>query len=306
MWAPTTKSKDVCQIKLLGHWAPFWTQNSSASNGRKQYLLSCLLQHKVILQPLTNSGTSQKTNEARIAQKNRLFSTSQPTAQISMPVSANMTPSEIWRLVYVNQIKRIHFGLVAIFSSTGLLIALVELRPFTTISEVKVNQWDELSQFLFREQRFTNPMATNGALLEVFMFTIGWPNAAQRVKNLVCIEALGKMKTQKLNGQTEELILAWWVTFSVNPYNMLGIIYFRRFKIPTSHWGFRLLIKLSMKLIFPQIRVHWSLLRHSLSPLMDSKTHLMLIRMLWDGGFKMISGPAKFKEMRQSGVQGEN
>ncbi|MBW0509877.1 hypothetical protein O181_049592 [Austropuccinia psidii MF-1] len=126
MWAPTGKSKDVCLIKLLGHWEPFWTQNSLALKGRKQYLIFCLLQHKVIPQPLGNSGTSRKTNEARIARKNRLFSSSLPTAQISMPVSANMTPSEIWRLVDVNQIKRIHFGRVAIFSSTGLLTALVE------------------------------------------------------------------------------------------------------------------------------------------------------------------------------------
>ncbi|MBW0494233.1 hypothetical protein O181_033948 [Austropuccinia psidii MF-1] len=69
MWAPTGKSKDVCQIKLLGHWAPFWTQNSLASNGRKQYLISCLLQHNVIPQPIGIGGTSQKTNEARILER---------------------------------------------------------------------------------------------------------------------------------------------------------------------------------------------------------------------------------------------
>ncbi|MBW0569633.1 hypothetical protein O181_109348 [Austropuccinia psidii MF-1] len=85
-----------------------------------------------------------------------------------------MTPSEIQRVVNVNQIQCIHYGRVAIFSSTGLLIALVEVRPFTTMSEVEVNQWDELSQFLFRERKFTNPIATNGALLEGFMFAIGW------------------------------------------------------------------------------------------------------------------------------------
>ncbi|MBW0486647.1 hypothetical protein O181_026362 [Austropuccinia psidii MF-1] len=118
MWAPTGKSKDVCQIKLLGDWAPFWPQNSLASNGRKHYLLSCLLQHKVIPQPLGNSGRSQKTNERKRTQKNRLFSSSRPTAQISMPVSSNMTPGEIGRVVDVNQIKGIHFGHVAIFSST--------------------------------------------------------------------------------------------------------------------------------------------------------------------------------------------
>ncbi|MBW0566085.1 hypothetical protein O181_105800 [Austropuccinia psidii MF-1] len=105
---------------------------------------------------------------------NRLFSSSRPTAQLSMPVSANMTPSEIWRFVDVNQIKRIHFSCVAIFSSTGLLIALVQFRPFTTMREVEVNQWDALSQFLFCKKRFTNPIATNGSLLEGFMFAIGW------------------------------------------------------------------------------------------------------------------------------------
>ncbi|MBW0577844.1 hypothetical protein O181_117559 [Austropuccinia psidii MF-1] len=91
-----------------------------------------------------------------------------------MPVSENMTPSEIRRLVDVNQIKHIHFGCVAIFSSTGLLIALVKFRPFTTMSEVKVNQRDELSQFLFCERRLTDQIAKNGALLEGFMFAIGW------------------------------------------------------------------------------------------------------------------------------------
>ncbi|MBW0574256.1 hypothetical protein O181_113971 [Austropuccinia psidii MF-1] len=149
MWAPTGKSKDVCQIKLLGQWEPFWTQRSLASHGRRQYLISCLLQHKVIPQPLGKCGRSQKTNEAKIAPNNRLFSSSGPTAQISMPLSENMTPSEIWRLVDVNQIKHIHFGGVEIFSSTRLLIALVEFRPFTTMSEVEINQWDELSQCLF-------------------------------------------------------------------------------------------------------------------------------------------------------------
>ncbi|MBW0570533.1 hypothetical protein O181_110248 [Austropuccinia psidii MF-1] len=174
MWDPTGKSKDVCRIKLLGHWPPFWTQNSLASNGRKKYLISCLLKHKVIPQPPGNSGSSQNTNECKTTQKNRLFSSSQPTAQISMPVSENMTPSEIWRVVDVNQIKRNHFGRVAIFSSTGLLISLVKFRPFTTMSEVKVNQWDELSQLLFCKKRFTDPTATTGALLEGFMFAIGW------------------------------------------------------------------------------------------------------------------------------------
>ncbi|MBW0512359.1 hypothetical protein O181_052074 [Austropuccinia psidii MF-1] len=148
-------------VQKKAHWALGTILDSKLlSFKRKPYMISFLLQHKVIPQPLGNSGTSQKTNEGKNSQKNRLFSPSQPTAQTSMPVSANMTTSGIWRVVDVNQIKRIHFGHVAIFSSTGLLIALVEFRPFTTMSDVKVNQWDELSQFLFCQTRFTNAIAT--------------------------------------------------------------------------------------------------------------------------------------------------
>ncbi|MBW0482518.1 hypothetical protein O181_022233 [Austropuccinia psidii MF-1] len=147
---------------------------------RKPYLISFLLQHKVIPQPLGNSGTSQKTNEGKITQKSWLFSSSQPTGQLSMPVSANMTPSGIRRLVDVNQIKCIHFGHVAIFSSTGLIIALVEFRPFPTMSDFEFNQWDELSQFSFCKRRFTNLIATNGALLEGFMFAIGWHKCSMK------------------------------------------------------------------------------------------------------------------------------
>ncbi|MBW0562293.1 hypothetical protein O181_102008 [Austropuccinia psidii MF-1] len=197
MWAPTGKSKDVCQSKLLGHWAPFWTQTSLASNGRKQYLISCLLQNIVFPQPLGNSGRSQKTNEHKTTRMNRLFSSSCPTAQISMPVSANMTPSEIWRGVDVNQIEHIHFGRVEIFSSTRLLIALVEFRPFTTMSEVKVNQWDELSQFFFCERRFTDPIVTNGALLEGFMFAIGWRKCSMKNEQFGLYGSVGKIENTK-------------------------------------------------------------------------------------------------------------
>ncbi|MBW0482953.1 hypothetical protein O181_022668 [Austropuccinia psidii MF-1] len=128
---------------------------------------------------------------------NRLLSSSCPTAQISIPVSENMSPSEIWRLVDVNQIKHIHFGHVAIFSSTGLLIALVEFRPFTTMSEVKVNQWDELSQFLFHKRRFTNPISTNGALLEGFMFVIGWCTCSTKNEQFGLYGSVGKIDNPK-------------------------------------------------------------------------------------------------------------
>ncbi|MBW0559008.1 hypothetical protein O181_098723 [Austropuccinia psidii MF-1] len=203
MWAPTGKSKDVCRRKLLGHWAPFWTQNSLASNGRKQYLISCLLQHIVIPQPLRNSGRSQKTNERKTTQMNRLFSSSHPTAQISMPVSGNITPSEIGRVVYFNHIKRIHFGCVEIFSSTGLLIALVKFQPFTTMSEIEVNQWDELSQFLFHKKRFTDPIATNGALLEGFMFAIGWCKCSTKNEQFGLYASVGKIENAKDEWQNQ-------------------------------------------------------------------------------------------------------
>ncbi|MBW0529140.1 hypothetical protein O181_068855 [Austropuccinia psidii MF-1] len=197
LWAPTGKSKDLCQIKLLGHWVPFWTQKALGSNGRKQYLISCLLQHKVIPHPLGNSGTSQKTNEGKSTQKNEFFSSSRPAAQISMPLSANLTTSEIQRLLDVNQIKRIHFVHMAIFSSIGLLIALVEFRPFTTMSEVKVNQWDELSQFLFFKRIFTDPIATNEAFLEGFMFVIGWRKCSMKNEKFGLYGSLKKIENTK-------------------------------------------------------------------------------------------------------------
>ncbi|MBW0504917.1 hypothetical protein O181_044632 [Austropuccinia psidii MF-1] len=108
-----------------------------------------------------------------------------------------MTPSEIWRLVDVNQIKHIPFGRMAIFSSTGLLIALVEFTPFTTMSEVKVNQWDESSQFLFCKRRFTNPVATKGALLEGFMFSIGWRKCSMKNEQFGLYGSLWKIENTK-------------------------------------------------------------------------------------------------------------
>ncbi|MBW0471189.1 hypothetical protein O181_010904 [Austropuccinia psidii MF-1] len=114
-----------------------------------------------------------------------------------MPVSANMTPSEVLRVVDVNQIKHIHFGRMAIFSSTGLLISLVELRPFTIMSEVKVDQWDELSQFLFHKRKFTNPTAKNGALLEGLIFAIGWHKCSTKNKQFGLYGSLGKIENAK-------------------------------------------------------------------------------------------------------------
>ncbi|MBW0528267.1 hypothetical protein O181_067982 [Austropuccinia psidii MF-1] len=120
-----------------------------------------------------------------------------------MPVSANITASEIWMVVDVNQIKRIHFGRVEIFSSTGLIIARVEFQPFTTMSEGEVNQWDELSQFLFREKRFTDPIATNGALLEGFMFAIGWGKCSSKNEQFGLYGSVGKIENAKDEWQKE-------------------------------------------------------------------------------------------------------
>ncbi|MBW0480912.1 hypothetical protein O181_020627 [Austropuccinia psidii MF-1] len=108
-----------------------------------------------------------------------------------------MTPSDIPRVVDVNQIKCIHFGRVEIFSSTGFLIALVKFRPFTTMSEVKVNQLDELSQFLFRKRKFTDLIATNGALLKGFMFAIGCRKCSTKNKQFGLYGSLGKIENAK-------------------------------------------------------------------------------------------------------------
>ncbi|MBW0562664.1 hypothetical protein O181_102379 [Austropuccinia psidii MF-1] len=76
------------------------------------------------------------------------------------------------------------------------------------MGKVKVNPWDELSQFFFRKKRFTNPIATNGELLEVFMFAIEWRKCSTKNEKFVCMEVLGKLKTQKMNGGTKVPILA--------------------------------------------------------------------------------------------------
>ncbi|MBW0571416.1 hypothetical protein O181_111131 [Austropuccinia psidii MF-1] len=248
LWAPTGKSKDVCQRKLLWHWAQFWTQTSLASNGRKKYLISCLLQHIVIPQPLGNSGRSQKTNERKTTRMNRLFSSSCPTAQISMPVSANMTPSEIWRLVDVNQIKHIHFGHVAICSSTGLIIALVKFRPFTTMSEVKVNQWDELSQFLFHKKRFTDPIVTNGALLGGFMFPIGWRKCSTKNEQFGLYGSVGKIENAKDEWGNQGSNLTLVPTMLKVPYAHVGCQRFTRqslrlCRLLTIHTSILMLVK---------------------------------------------------------------
>ncbi|MBW0477904.1 hypothetical protein O181_017619 [Austropuccinia psidii MF-1] len=143
-----------------------------------------------------------------------------------------MIPSEIMRFVDVNQIKRIHFGRVAIFSSTGLVIPLVKFRPFTTMSEIEVNRWDELSQFVFHKRNFTDLIATNGHSLRDLCLQLGGTNSAQRTNNLVFMEVLGKLKMQKMNGRTKVQILAWPVqdpnAVHANPYTCTGYQQFKQ------------------------------------------------------------------------------
>ncbi|MBW0539706.1 hypothetical protein O181_079421 [Austropuccinia psidii MF-1] len=63
--------------------------------------------------------------------------------------------------------------------------------------EVEVNQWDELSQFLFHERKFTNPIATNGSLLEGFMFSIGWRKCSTKNEQFGLYGSLGKNENAK-------------------------------------------------------------------------------------------------------------
>ncbi|MBW0529526.1 hypothetical protein O181_069241 [Austropuccinia psidii MF-1] len=188
------------------------------------------LQHKVIPQALGNSRTSQKGNEAKTTQKKKLFFSTYPIAQISIPISANMTPNEIWRLVDVKKIKRIHFGHVAIFSSTRLVIALVEFRPFTTMSKVNLKIWDELSQFLFCKRKFSDPISTNEELLERFMFAIGWRKCSTKNEKFGLYGSLGKIENTKYEWQNQGENLSLVVCILVQSLQYLGDKLFQKIK----------------------------------------------------------------------------
>ncbi|MBW0542067.1 hypothetical protein O181_081782 [Austropuccinia psidii MF-1] len=221
-----------------------------------------------------------------------------------------MTPSEILRVVDVNQIKRIHFCCMAIFSSTGLLIALVEFRPFTTMSEAKVNQWEELSQFLFCKRKFTKPVATNGELLEVFIFAIGWRKCTKKNKQFGLYGSLGKIENAKnewwnqganlslvgcILGQSLQYVGDKSFQKIQTCYKSLGVPSFDQVNYEANISANQGAFEFASALTFTMNRF---------------KPHLMLIRMqfcmLQDGVLKLISGLAKFKEMQQSGVQGED
>ncbi|MBW0560122.1 hypothetical protein O181_099837 [Austropuccinia psidii MF-1] len=120
-----------------------------------------------------------------------------------MSVSANMTPSEIQRVMDVTQIKRIHFGRMAIFSSTGLLIALVKFRAFTRMSEVKVNQWDELSQFSFVKENLQTQLQQMGNYWRDLCLQLGGTNAAQRMTQFGIRGSLGRIEDAKDEWQNQ-------------------------------------------------------------------------------------------------------
>ncbi|MBW0521647.1 hypothetical protein O181_061362 [Austropuccinia psidii MF-1] len=124
-----------------------------------------------------------------------------------------MTSSEIQRVMDVNQIKHIHFGCVAIFSSTGLLIALVEFRPFTTMSEVEVKHGMNYHNSLFVKENSPTRLQQMGNYWRDLCLQLGGANAARRMNNLVFMEVLGELKTQKMNGGTKGQILAWLAAF---------------------------------------------------------------------------------------------
>ncbi|MBW0475099.1 hypothetical protein O181_014814 [Austropuccinia psidii MF-1] len=65
------------------------------------------------------------------------------------------------------------------------------------MSEVEVNQWDELSQLLFCERNFTNLIATHGALLEGLMFTIGWCKCSTKKEQFGIYGSRGQIENAK-------------------------------------------------------------------------------------------------------------
>ncbi|MBW0540487.1 hypothetical protein O181_080202 [Austropuccinia psidii MF-1] len=89
------------------------------------------------------------------------------------------------------------------FASTQSDPSTTRKESFTTMSEVKVNQLDKLSQFFFCKRRFTDPIATNGALLEGFMFAIGWRKCSTKNEQFGLYGSLGKIENKKDEWQNQ-------------------------------------------------------------------------------------------------------
>ncbi|MBW0503359.1 hypothetical protein O181_043074 [Austropuccinia psidii MF-1] len=88
---------------------------------------------------------------------------------------------------------------------------IFKFRRFTTMSEVEVNQWDELSQFSFCKIKVTGPIATNGELLEGFMFAIGWRKCSTKNEQFGPYGSLRKIENAKdeLRNQGSNLSLVY-------------------------------------------------------------------------------------------------
>ncbi|MBW0520093.1 hypothetical protein O181_059808 [Austropuccinia psidii MF-1] len=154
-----------------------------------------------------------------------------------MPVSAELTTSNSRSNVVFTQMKHIHFGCVAIFSLTGLLIALVEFRPFTKMSGVEVNQWDESSQLLFHKRKFTDPIATNRALLEGFMFAIGWRKCSTKNEQFEIYGSLGRIKDEKDEWWNQGANLSSVGCILAQSFQYFGDKLFQRMRTCYKSWG---------------------------------------------------------------------
>ncbi|MBW0576700.1 hypothetical protein O181_116415 [Austropuccinia psidii MF-1] len=88
------------------------------------------------------------------------------------------------------------------------------------MSEVEVNQWDELSQFLFCKKRFTDPIATYGALLEGFIFAIGWHKCSRKNEQFGLYGSVGKIENAKDEWRNQGANLSLKIQ---NCYNSLGV-----------------------------------------------------------------------------------
>ncbi|MBW0521079.1 hypothetical protein O181_060794 [Austropuccinia psidii MF-1] len=178
------------------------------------------------------------------------------------------------------------------------------------MSEVEVNQWDVLSQLLFCERRFTDTIATNGALLEGFMFAIGWRKCSMKNEQFGLYGSLGKMENAKdewrnrganlslvgcILGESLQYVGDNSFQKIQNCFKSLGVPSFDQVDyeadIPANEGEFEFASPLT-----------FTMNGFKNSPHLNKDASLYV----WDGGFRLISGLDKFKEMCQSRVQGEN
>ncbi|MBW0572394.1 hypothetical protein O181_112109 [Austropuccinia psidii MF-1] len=155
---------------------------------------------------------------------------------------------------------------MAIFSSTALLIALVEFRPFTLMSEVEVNQWDEVSQFLFHKRKCTNPIGTNGELLEGFMFEIGWRKCTTKNEQFGLYGSLGKIVNAKDEWQNQGENLSFMDCILGEFLRYVGDKLFKEIQTCYKSLGVPSFDQVSYEADISANQGDLSLLQHSLSP----------------------------------------